>query len=604
MKGDYMKKINIIRIILGIVLLVLNFLIKFKLIGYVCYILLAWDIILNTFKNLKKGEIFDENFLMLVATFGALLIGDINEAIIVVLLYQIGESLSDRAVDKSKDKIIELMDLRSEKIRLKNGKLIQPEEIKIDDVITVNPGEKIPVDGIVIKGPGELDTKSLTGESMPITVGVDSKVLSGSINMNTTLDIKVTTSYFESTSSKIIDLIENANEKKSRTEKFITRFSKIYTPIVVGLALLLTLIPVVFLGKELDVWLYRSLVFLVVSCPCALVISVPLGFFVGIGAASKKGILFKGASELENVSSIDTVVFDKTGTLTKGNFKVTKVIPEYITKEELLKYVAYAESNSNHPIASAIKEVYTDEIDKDLISNYKEISGKGISLQIDGEEILVGNRSLLDEYKIKYPKIEFIGTVVLIAKNNEYVGTIVIGDEIKEGVDKLVINLKENGIKKVIMLSGDNAEIVKKVGRNLKMDESYAELLPADKVELVSEFKKNSKVLFIGDGINDAPVITLADIGVSMGGIGSDATLEASDIVIMNDNPSKLIDAIKISEITKKIVKQNIAFAIAVKIIILLLSMFGITNMWLAIFADVGVTLLTVLNSLRIFKKI
>ncbi len=604
MKGDYMKKINIIRIILGIVLLVLNFLIKFKLIGYVCYILLAWDIILNTFKNLKKGEIFDENFLMLVATFGALLIGDINEAIIVVLLYQIGESLSDRAVDKSKDKIIELMDLRSEKIRLKNGKLIQPEEIKIDDVITVNPGEKIPVDGIVIKGSGELDTKSLTGESMPITVDVDSKVLSGSINMNTTLDIKVTTSYFESTSSKIIDLIENANEKKSKTEKFITRFSKIYTPIVVGLALLLTLIPVVFLGKELDVWLYRSLVFLVVSCPCALVISVPLGFFVGIGAASKKGILFKGASELENVSSIDTVVFDKTGTLTKGNFKVTKVIPEYIPKEELLKYVAYAESNSNHPIASAIKEVYTDEIDKDLISNYKEISGKGISLQIDGEEILVGNRSLLDEYKIKYPKIEFIGTVILVAKNNEYVGTIVIGDEIKEGVDKLVINLKENGIKKVIMLSGDNAEIVKKVGRNLKMDESYAELLPADKVELVSEFKKNSKVLFIGDGINDAPVITLADIGVSMGGIGSDATLEASDIVIMNDNPSKLIDAIKISEITKKIVKQNIAFAIAVKIIILLLSMFGITNMWLAIFADVGVTLLTVLNSLRIFKKI
>ncbi len=604
MKGDYMKKINIIRIILGIVLLVLNFLIKFKLIGYVCYILLAWDIILNTFKNLKKGEIFDENFLMLVATFGALLIGDINEAIIVVLLYQIGESLSDRAVDKSKDKIIELMDLRSEKIRLKNGKLIQPEEIKIDDVITVNPGEKIPVDGIVIKGSGELDTKSLTGESMPITVGVDSKVLSGSINMNTTLDIKVTTSYFESTSSKIIDLIENANEKKSRTEKFITRFSKIYTPIVVGLALLLTLIPVVFLGKELDVWLYRSLVFLVVSCPCALVISVPLGFFVGIGAASKKGILFKGASELENVGSIDTVVFDKTGTLTKGNFKVTKVIPEYITKEELLKYVAYAESNSNHPIASAIKEVYTDEIDKDLISNYKEISGKGISLQIDGEEILVGNRPLLDEYKIKYPKIEFIGTVILVAKNNEYVGTIVIGDEIKEGVDKLVINLKENGIKKAIMLSGDNAEIVKKVGRNLKMDESYAELLPADKVELVSEFKKNGKVLFIGDGINDAPVITLADIGVSMGGIGSDATLEASDIVIMNDNPSKLIDAIKISEITKKIVKQNIVFAIAVKIIILLLSMFGITNMWLAIFADVGVTLLTVLNSLRIFKKI
>lgn len=597
-----MNKFNLFRVIIGIILLIISFFIKNSILEYICYAILAIDIFIKMLKNIKSGEIFDENLLMFIATLGALIIGENHEAIIVVLLYQIGEALSDRAIDKSKEKIISLMDLRSDKIRLKDGKIINPEEVKINDIIIVKPGEKVPVDGVVISGESEIDTKSLTGESKPYIIKKGDNILSGTINIDSILEIKVTADYQNSTSSKIIDLIENSNEKKSKSEKFITRFSKIYTPIVIVLAILLTIIPTIIFNQELNKWLYRSLVFLVVSCPCALVISVPLSFFIGVGISSKNGILIKGANELENISNIDIAVFDKTGTLTKGNFKVIKIIPQYKTKEELLKIVAYAEANSNHPIAKAIKEEYKENIDTSIISDYKEITGKGVSLTINDDKVIVGNRTLLDDNKIKYPKVDFIGTVLLVALNNEYIGTIVIGDEIKEECDDLVNKLKELKIKKVIMLSGDNGEIVKKVGRSLKMDESYAELLPVDKVELITEFKKNGKVLFVGDGINDAPVITLADIGVSMGGIGSDAALEASDIVIMNDNLNKLIDVFNISILTKKIVKQNIVFAILVKVIVLILSMLGITNMWLAIFADVGVTILTIINAFKIIK--
>lgn len=600
-----MKKSDLIRTIIGLILFISSFFIKSNvniILIYISYILIAYNIILNMVDNIKNKEFFDENTLMFIATIGALMIGENHEAIIVVLLYQIGELLSDRAVIKSKDSIIKLMDLRTDIAHLKNGADINPENIEINDVIIVKPGEKIPLDGIVVNGESEIDTKSLTGESIPKVVRKNDEVLSGTINMTGVIEIKVTKLYNESTVYKILELMESASERKTKTEKFITKFSKVYTPIVVVFAILLTLIPVL-LGEEFNVWIYRSLTFLVISCPCALVISIPLGFFVGIGRCSKNGILVKGSNELEKLDSIDTVVFDKTGTLTKGNFSITKVIPLNKTKKELLKYAAYAEFYSNHPIASAIKKEYKGKVDEKFISNYQEISGKGIKLKVENDQIIVGNASLFEQENIVYPKVEFIGTVVLVAVNGEYIGTIVISDELKENSINIANDLRNIGIKKVVMLSGDNHEIVRKIGKKLKMDESYAELLPTDKVDILTEIKKDANVLFMGDGINDAPVLALSDLGVSMGGVGSDAAIEACDIVIMNDDPYKIIEAIEISGITKKTVKQNIIFSIFVKILILILSAIGITNMWLAVFADVGVTLLAVLNSLKIIKK-
>lgn len=600
-----MKKSDFIRTIIGLILFISSIFIKSNadiILIYISYILIAYNIILNMIDNIKNKNFFDENTLMFIATIGALIIGENNEAIIVVLLYQIGELLSDRAVLKSKDSIIKLMDLKIDIAHLKNDDDVKLENIKVNDIIIVKPGEKIPLDGIVVNGESEIDTKSLTGESTPKVIKKNDEVLSGTINMTGVIEIKVTKLYNESTVYRILELIENAGERKTKTEKFITKFSKIYTPIVVILAILLTLVPVL-LGKDFNTWIYRSLTFLVISCPCALVISIPLGFFVGIGRCSKSGILVKGSNELEQLDNIDTVVFDKTGTLTKGNFNITKIIPLHKTKKELLKYAAYAEFYSNHPIALAIKKEYKEKVKEEFISDYQEISGKGIKLKVENERITVGNASLFEQENITYPKVEFIGTVILIALNNEYIGTIVISDELKENSIKIANDLRNIGIKKVIMLSGDNHEIVRKVGKKLKMDETYAELLPTDKVDILTEIKKDSKVLFMGDGINDAPVLALADLGVSMGGIGSDAAIEASDIVIMNDDPYKIIEAIEISGITKKTIKQNIIFAISVKIIILILSAIGITNMWLAVFADVGVTLLAVINSLKIIKK-
>lgn len=600
-----MKKSDLIRTIIGLILFISTFIIKNNvniILIYISYILMAYNIILNMVDNIKNKEFFDENTLMFIATIGALIIGQNHEAIIVVLLYQIGELLSDRAVVKTKDSIIKLMDLRTDIAHLKDGVDINPEDIKINDIIIVKPGEKIPLDGVVVNGESEIDTKSLTGESTPKIVKKNDEVLSGSINMTGVIEIKITKLYNESTVYKILELMENASIRKTKTEKFITKFSKIYTPIVVVLAILLTLIPVL-LGQDFNIWIYRSLTFLVISCPCALVISIPLGFFVGIGRCSKNGILVKGSNELEKLDSIDVVVFDKTGTLTKGSFSITKIIPLNKTKKELLKYAAYAEFYSNHPIASAIKKEYKGKIDEKLISNYKEISGKGIKLKVENEQITVGNTSLFEQEKIIYPKVEFIGTVVLVAVNNEYIGTIVISDELKENSMKIANDLRNIGIKKVVMLSGDNHKIVTKVGKKLKMDESYAELLPTDKVEILKEIKKQANVLFMGDGINDAPVLALSDLGVSMGGVGSDAAIEACDIVIMNDDPYKIIEAIEISGITKKTIKQNIIFAISIKILILILSGFGIINMWLAVFADVGVTLISVLNSLKVIRK-
>ena len=590
------------------VLFVMSFFIPQNIIYYgiliLLYILLSYNIWLDVLGNLKEFKFMDEKFLMIIATVGAIAIKEYPEAIAVMLFYQIGEYLGDRASENTKAAVTKLMDLRSDTAHVKiDGeiKTIEASLVKQNDMIVVNPGERIPLDGIVSTGTSSLDTSSMTGESVLRSVKVGDTVMSGCVNQEGVLEIKVTSDYQNSTVSKMIALMEQASESKSKQEKFITKFAKYYTPVVVGIACLLTIIPLC-LGKPFSDWFYKSLVFLVISCPCALVVSIPLGFFSGIGIASKKGILIKKSVALENLDQINTVIFDKTGTLTKGNFEVQKVIPLYYTKEEVLKYAAIAESHSNHPIAKAIKNAYATPISEEEISDLKEIAGKGIQTTYQEKEILVGNETLFDEWNIDYPKIEWVGTTILVALNHEYIGTIVIADEIKPNTTTLVERLKQNGIIKVIMLSGDNEKTVKKVGEHIHIDSCYANLLPTDKVEIVKEIKKTSKIAFVGDGMNDAPVLMCADIGISMGGIGSDAAIEASDIVIMNDDPNLLISAIQIAKKTKKIVKMNMIFAITVKLAIMILGIFGIASMWLAVFADVGVTLLTILNALRIFK--
>ncbi len=601
-----MKKIKInedlIRIIISIVLLVLGMIFNENIyLLVISYVFISKEVYFNAFKNIREGKIFDENFLMIIATLGAFYIGEYPEAVLVMLLFSIGEYLSDLAVDNSKKAIVELMDLRSDKINLKNVGITDVSNAKIGDIFVVAPGEKVALDGIIIKGESHLDTSSLTGETMPRAVYKNSEVLSGTINLEGVLEVKATKTFETSTASKIIEILEKSEEKKTKTEKFITRFSKVYTPIVVLLAILIVIIPTI-LGGNFNTWLYRALEMLVISCPCALVISVPLGYFSGIGKCSKEGILVKGSNILDDLVNIDTIIFDKTGTITEGVFEVTKIFSVNNKDVELLKLAAEAEANSNHPIALSIKKAYGKEI-KSKITNAKEISGAGISCIIGKDNILVGNKKLLKYNKIDVEENKELGTIVYVAKNKKLLGYIVISDKIKTNAKESLDKLRSDGISNLVMLSGDAEEVVNIISKKLNLDKAYGNLLPQDKVKILEEYKMKNKTAFVGDGINDAPVIKCADVGIAMGGIGSDATIEASDIVLMKDDLSNLADAIKISKITKKIVLSNIIFAIMFKIIMLVLAILGITPIWLAVFADVGVTIISVFNSLRIFIK-
>ena len=586
------------KIFISTILFILAIIFKINILFIFAYIIISYELFIEA---IKEKELFNEATLMIIATIGAIFINEYQEAVIVMILFQLGEYLSDLAVNNSKKSIIELMDLRSDIVTLEDNTQIDIDDCKIGTKFVVKPGEKIPLDGIVIEGSSTLDTKSLTGESKPLIVKKNSEVLSGSINLDSILIIKSTKTSKTSTAARIIDIIENSNENKTKTEKFITRFSKVYTPIVCVLAILLVIIPTL-LGEDFSTWLYRSLNFLVISWPCALVISIPLGFFCGIGRASHEGILIKGSNELDHLSSIKALVFDKTGTITHWNFDVDLICNKCINKEELLEIAAYAEYYSNHPIAKSILKKYNKKIDKKRISDYKEVSGKGIKVKIDNNLYLVGNEKLLKNIDIDIHNDE-IGTTVYIAREQTYLGHIVITDTIKKEAYKLVDNLEKLNINKVIMLSGDNIDIVSKVGKEIKIKEYYGNLLPQDKVDKINEIKKDFTTAFVGDGINDAPVIKLSDIGIAMGGIGSDATIEASDIVLLKDDLNNIPKAIKISKLTKRIIKFNIIFAITFKIFILLLAAIGYTSIWLSVLSDVGVTILSILNSLRILYK-
>lgn len=574
------------------------------------YLVIGGEVIWIAIKNISRGEIFDENFLMSIATLGAFFIGEYPEAVAVMLFYQIGEMFQGYAVSKSRKSISSLMNIRADYANvLRNGEeaKVDPQNVSIDEVIIIKPGERIPLDGIVLDGTSFIDTSALTGESVPREITVGDEILSGAINNNGVLKVKVNKEFGESTVSRILELVENASNKKAPTEKFITKFSKVYTPIVVVIAILVAVIPpLVISGETFSVWIYRALSLLVVSCPCALVVSIPLGFFSGIGAASKKGILVKGGNYLEALKDSEIVVFDKTGTLTKGVFNVTEINPKNISKEELLEITAMGESHSNHPIAISIAKAYGKEINKEEIKDYKEISGHGIEVTINDNDVLLGNVKLMKVNNIEFDEIDSIGTIVYVAINGQYKGNIVISDEIKENVDIALRELKNVGIKKTVMLTGDNKRVVEKVAKSIGIDEVYSELLPGDKVSKVEEIldknNQKGKVLFVGDGINDAPVLARADIGVAMGGIGSDAAIEAADVVLMKDKVEAIAEAIRVSRRTNKILWQNIIFSLGVKIIVMILVVLGLTNMWAAVFADVGVTLIAVLNSMRIIR--
>ena len=610
---NYKEGIKIvIAFILFIIALVINFPNEWinKALYIIAYLIVGFEVVSEAVENIFKGKVFDENFLMTIATIGAFAIGEFPEAVAVMLFYQVGELFQSYAVDKSRKSIASLMDIRPDYANVKrNNEIskINPEEVKIGETIIVKPGEKIPLDGKIIKGTSMLDTSALTGESLPREVKEKDEVLSGCINQNGLLEIEVTKEFGESTVSKILDLVENASSKKSKSENFITKFAKYYTPAVVIIAVFLAVIPTLVIeGAEFTDWLYRALTFLVVSCPCALVISIPLGFFGGIGGASKKGILVKGSNYLEALSNSEIVVFDKTGTLTKGVFEVQKIEPVGISKEQLIKYAAYAESYSNHPISVSIKKAYGEEINTNLISKTEELSGRGVVAKIEDKEVLVGNEKLMQEKNIKYTKCNEVGTIVYIAINNEFAGYIVISDEIKEDSKKAIDDLKKNNIKQTVMLTGDRKDVGESVAKEIGIDKVYTELLPDGKVEKVEQLLKEKtekgKLVFVGDGINDAPVLALADIGIAMGGLGADSAIEAADIVIMTDEPSKINTAINISKKTMRIVKQNIIFAIGIKIAVLILSAFGLSTMWEAVFADVGVSVIAIINSLRALK--
>ena len=611
-KSDSIKLvIGSIMYIFGIFQSVTGFESKFaNIVFLIVYLIVGYDVLLKALKNASKGRIFDENFLMSIATIGAVIIGEVPEAVGVMLFYKIGEYLQQIAVGKSRKSISSLMKIRPDSANLKvesEIKVVSPEKVNIGDIIVVRPGEKIPLDGIVIDGYSMVDTSAITGESVLREISIGETALSGFINKNSLLTIEVTKEFKESTVSKILDLVENASSKKSKTENFISKFSKYYTPCVLCLAMIIAFIPPIVIpnAKFLD-WLYRGLVFLVVSCPCALVLSIPLSFFSGIGSASKNGILIKGSNYLEALKNVDTVVFDKTGTLTKGVFNVVKVSPVGISEDELIEYAAYAEVNSIHPIAKSILSYYKKDIDLDKITYFEEIAAHGIKVKYNGLNILAGNDKLMSMENILYFKTDDVGTVVYISVNGVYKGYIVISDEIKEDSKLAIKSLKLSGVKEIVMLTGDNENIANKIASELKIDKVYSKLLPNEKVDKLEEIFKNKldkeKVVFVGDGINDAPVLARADIGIAMGALGSDSAIEAADVVLMTDEPSKITKAIEISKKTNKVVWQNIIFALTVKLVVLILSAGGVATMWEAIFADVGVSIIAVLNSMRVIK--
>ena len=612
------EKLNLLKIITGVIVFIFAFYEEIAgrenkyslLIFLVAYLLVGSDVLYKALRNITKGRIFDENFLMSVATIGAIAIGEPSEAVGVMLFYKIGEYLQELAVGKSRKSISELMQIRPDMANLKLGntiKVVNPEDVNIGDYIIVKPGEKVPLDGVVIEGSSMMDTSALTGESVLRTVKKGDNLLSGFINKNALLTVQVTKDFSESTASKILDMVENASSKKSKTENFISVFSRYYTPIVVGLALLIAILPPIFMqGATFSEWIHRGLIFLVVSCPCALVLSIPLSYFSGIGVASKQGVLIKGSNYLEALRYVDTVVFDKTGTLTEGVFDVVKVKPINISEDELIKFASIAEVNSNHPIAKSILNYYNKEIDLNKMEEYEEIAAHGIRVKYENNIILAGNEKLMASNNIKIEKSTDVGTVVYIAINNEFKGYIVIADKIKTDSEEAIRLIKEQGIKETVMLTGDNKEVANSVAKKLKLDKVFSNLLPNEKVEKIEELYKNrtekEKIAFVGDGINDAPVLARVDVGIAMGGLGSDAAIEAADVVIMTDEPSKIAQGIKISKKTYKIVWQNIIFALGIKIIVMILGATGLASMWEAVFADVGVALIAVLNAMRIMK--
>lgn len=580
------------------------------LIYFVPYLIIGYEVVLEAIENIIHGEVFDENFLMLLATVGAFFIGEYDEAVTVMLFYQIGEMFQDYAVSKSRKSIADMMNICPEYANLlKNGVLsrVTPGELTVGDTIVIKPGEKIPVDGIIEEGESFLDTTALTGEAVPRRAAVGDRVFSGCVNGNGTLTVLVEKKFEDSTVSKILALVENAGNRKAKTENFITKFAKIYTPVVTIAALLLAVLPPIILSEPFLLWLNRACIFLVVSCPCALVISVPLGFFGGIGAASRIGVLVKGSNFLEAVAGASTFVFDKTGTLTKGEFRIRKINEAKLSKEEIIRYAAYGEANSTHPIAEVLKEAYGKEIDHFRLSDSKEIAGHGIIAGVDGKQVLLGNEKLMKKHAVSYQKDESSGTVIYVAVDGCFAGSIVIADSLKDGVKEAMTDLRAQNVQKLVMLTGDRENAAKEISTELSLDEYHAQLLPGDKAELVERLMdaetKKEKLVFVGDGINDAPVLTRADIGIAMGSMGSDAAIEAADIVLMDDDVKKLPVIMKIARKTLRIVKQNIVFALAVKALVLVFGAFGMASMWEAVFADVGVSVIAILNSMRALKK-
>lgn len=611
-------KKTIARLSIGAIFFIATFFIdKFNLSFYpvlilnlIPYFIIGGDVLLRAIRNIFRGQVFDENFLMAIATVGAIVLGEYTEAVAVMLFYQVGELFQSYAVGKSRNSIAEMMDIRPDYANLKTENDIEklsPEKIKIGDIIVIKPGERVPLDAVITSGSSQLDVMALTGESVPINVSENSEILSGSVNISGVIEARVTKLYTESTVSRILELVENATEKKARSEQFITRFARYYTPVVVISSVLLAVIPPLVLSQPFSIWISRALIFLVVSCPCALVISVPLSFFGGIGGASRKGVLIKGSNYLEALATTDTVVFDKTGTLTNGFFSVSAVHPEKMDEEKLLEYTAYAESYSNHPLAISIKEKYGKQINLERIQNTEEIAGKGIEAIVDGKKVCAGNAKLMEYCGAKYHECELSGTIIHVAIDGEYEGHIVISDQIKEDSKHAIFELKKLGVKKTVMLTGDKKSVAEEIANKLSLDEVHSELLPQDKVTIMEEllekkYDKSSKLAFVGDGINDAPVLARADVGIAMGALGSDAAIEAADIVLMDDKPSSIAIAVKIARKTLSIVRQNIIFAIGVKFLVLILAAFGLANMWLAVFADVGVAVIAILNAMRAMK--
>ena len=575
----------------------------------VCYAVIGWDIVWKAVTNILHGQVFDENFLMTIATIGALILGEHSEGVAVMLFYQVGEWFQSYAVSKSRKSIASLMDIRPDYANVeRNGKLeqVDPDEVNIGDTIVVKPGERVPLDGKIIKGTSALDTSALTGESMPRDVEPGMEVISGCINQTGILTIQTTKKYGESTVAKILDLVENASDKKGKTENFISRFARYYTPIVVFAAIALAILPPLVTGQPFSVWIYRALTFLVISCPCALVISIPLSFFGGIGGASKIGVLVKGSNYLESLAHTEVVVFDKTGTLTKGSFAISQIKAIDMKEEQLLELAAYAEDYSNHPISQSIQKAYGKKIDNSRISDVQEIAGHGVRAVIDGKTVLAGNAKLMNGENIVYTPSDAIGTVIYLACNGKYAGYIVIEDEVKADAPAAIRALKEVGVRKTVMLTGDADAVGKKVAQKLGLDQAYTELLPADKVDRVEAMLKQTsekgKLVFVGDGINDAPVLARADVGIAMGGLGSDAAIEAADVVLMTDEPSKISAVVRIARKTIRIANENIVFALGVKLLVLILGATGYANMWAAVFADVGVSVIAILNAIRAMR--